>query len=205
MSKILIPILILALSACATDYPCGEPSSGSCRSVSANDRLSYTNYTNPDDLDNSTSGWGGSKSNSQTNSLPVSFKHYNQIPSDGSPLLSMPKMLRVWITPYTDTDNIYHDQGYEYMIVDKGRWNYSNNKILNSIGGVKDVTAAQVTDAKIGGYGSYGLADQPPKSTNPIIPVTPFPAINALQNQQAPIITSTTVGSGIDRTTTITP
>ncbi len=196
MHKILLPILILALSSCATDYPCGEPGKGSCRSVAANDKLSYSNYTNPDDV-GATSSFGGS---SDSKPLPVSFKHYSQLPSNGSPLLSTPKMLRVWLTPYTDADNIYHDQGYEYMIVDKGRWNYSNNKILNSTGGVQDVTPAQVSSAKSGGYGSYGLAEQPPKASTP---VTPFPAINALQNQQAPMVT--TIGSGIDRTTTITP
>lgn len=202
MHKILVSILVLALAGCATEYPCGEPGTGRCRSVTDNDRASYTNYTNPDDLDASASG-GSAKSNTPS-ALPVSFKHYNQIPVDGSPLLAMPKMMRVWLTPYTDSDNIYHDQGYEFMIVDKGRWNYSNNRLLNTET-VKDVTPAQVTDVKSSGYGSYGLAPQPPKTAPAGVPITPFPAINALQNQQAPIITSTTVGSGIDRTTTITP
>ena len=53
------------------------------------------------------------------------------------------------------------------------------------------------------------MASQPPKPSTPTTPITPglsgFPAINALQNQQSPTITSTTIGSGIDRTTTITP
>lgn len=201
---ILILATGLALTGCAVnDYPCGEPNQGTCSSVSQHDQKSYTDYTNPDDLaagaKNNGSGSGGNNS-----TIKMNLKTYTQVPGDGAPLLSAPKMVRVWFTPYTDADNIYHDQAYEYMIVDRGRWNYSNNRLLE-INETKNVTMGQVSTTKGGGYGAYGLADQPVKpSTNPT-PVSPFPAINALQSQQSPIITTTTVGSGIDRTTTITP
>lgn len=204
---LLIATLMLVVYGCSSTYPCGEPSTGKCLSVTDNYQRSYTNYTNPDDLDDP--GFWGSNNSSDSKAKPVKFNFtkYPQIPVDGAPLLSQPKMIRVWITPYTDNDNIYHDQSYEYVIVDRGSWNYSNNKVLFE-NNIKDVTPGQVSSAKSGGYGSFGMASQPPKPANPT-PITPglsgFPAINALQNQQAPTITTTTIGSGIDRTSTITP
>lgn len=205
MIKIITTLVASAvLVGCAmNDYPCGEPNQGTCSSVSQHDKKSYTDYKNPDDLAANASN-SGSATGGNSSPVKMNFKTYTQIPGDGAPLLSAPKMVRVWFTPYTDVDNIYHDQAYEYMIVDRGRWNYSNNRLLE-MGDTKNVTMGQVSSTKGGGYGAYGLADQPVKpSTNPT-PVSPFPAINALQNQQSPIITTTTVGSGIDRTTTITP
>lgn len=211
-----IAILMLVTYGCSSTYPCGEPSTGKCLSVTDNYKRSYTNYTNPDDLDDPGFWSSSDSSNNNSKAKPVKFNFakYPQIPSDGAPLLSQPKMIRVWITPYTDADNIYHDQSYEYVIVDRGKWNYSNNKLMLE-NNIKDVTPAQVSNSKSGGYGSFGMASQPLKPstpTTPIIsttPITPglsgFPAINALQNQQSPTITSTTIGSGIDRTTTITP
>ncbi len=194
------------ITGCASTYPCGEPTSGKCLSVSDNYQRSYTNYTNPDDLD--TPGMFSSSSSSsspQSDPVKMNFKKYSQIPADGAPLLSTPKIIRIWLTPYTDNDNIYHDQSYEYVIVDRGRWNYSNNRLLSDDGGLKDVSAAQVSAAK-DGYGSFGLATQPPKQATPATPgIQGFPALNSLQNQQQPTITTTTVGSGIDRTTTVAP
>ncbi len=187
-----------------TDYPCGEPSAGACRSVSQNDKASYSNYLNPDDVD-APGFWGGTnKDDASTynpNTVKMNFKKYTQVPIEGAPLLSNSKMIRVWLTPYTDSDNIYHDQSYEYMIVDKGRWNYSNNRILND-DEVQNVTMGQVSEGKSGGYGSYGLADQPPKQNTP---QPGFPAINTLQNQQAPVITTISTDAGVNRATTITP
>lgn len=201
--------LILLTYGCSSTYPCGEPGAGKCLSVTENYNRSFTNYTNADDL--SDPGFFGSSdstnSNSKAKAVKLNFTQYPQIPSDGAPLLSQPKMIRVWLTPYTDADNIYHDQSYEYVIVDRGKWNYSNNKLMLE-NNIKDVMPAQVSDAKGNGYGSFGLASQPPKPTTSIQPITgipSFPAMNALQNQQSPIITTTAVGSGIDRTTTITP
>ena len=208
MIKPLIALTVAGLLAsCASTYPCGEPTSGKCASVTDNYQRSYTNYTNPDDLDNPGmfGSSGGSSSSSKSEPVKMNFQKYSQLPADGAPLLSTPKMIRIWITPYTDNDNIYHDQSYEYVIVDRGRWNFSNNRMLSDDGGLKDVSAAQVSTTKEG-YGSFGLASQPPKSAGPATPNIPgFPALNALQNQQQPTVTTTTVGSGVDRTTTITP
>ena len=203
--KPLIAITLIGLlSSCASSYPCGEPTSGKCLSMSENYKRSYTNYTNPDDLDNP-GMFGSSGGSSKSDPVKMHFSKYSQLPADGAPLLSTPKMIRIWLTPYTDNDNIYHDQSYEYVIVDKGRWNYSNNHLLNDGDGLKDVSAAQVSNTKVG-YGSFGMASQPPKPTTPAVPGIPgFPALNSLQNQQQPIITTTAVGSGIDRTTTIVP
>jgi type IV conjugative transfer system lipoprotein TraV len=201
-------IVITTTSGCASNYPCGEPSAGKCLSVTDNYKKSYTDYTNPDDADKP-GFFGSSSSGSSSSKYPIqmNFSKYAQIPADGAPLLSQPKMMRVWLTPYTDTDNIYHDQAYEYVLVDKGRWNYANNKLL-SIPAIRNVSADQVESFGHGGYGSYGLANQPPKQqADNKLPagLTGFPAINSLQNQQGPEITTMTTGGGINRTTTITP
>lgn len=194
----IIPILA-TLYGCASDYPCGEPGKGKCLSVTDNYKRSYSNYTNPDDLDAEGINW----SSSSKASSKMNFNKYAQIPHDGAPLLSTPKMVRIWITSFTDGDNIYHDQSYEYVIVDKGHWNYSNNKLLLD-NNLKNVYPTQVSASKNGGYGSFGLGSQQSKTAaNPVL--KGFPAINSLQNQRAPIITTTTVGSGIDRTAAITP
>lgn len=208
--QILIASVVVVAGCSATNYPCGEPSSGKCLSVTDNYERSYTNYTNPDDLDAGSS----SKASSSSSSKPtqMSFRSYAQTPSDGAPLLSAPKMIRIWLTPYTDNDNIYHDQSYEYVIVNRGSWNFNNNKsLLNDDAGLKNVTASQVSTRSGEGYGGYGVASQPIKPSNPSTPANPianlsqFPAINSLQTGQAPIVTTTSIGSGIDKTTTITP
>lgn len=205
----LIILSSVVLGGCASNYPCGEPSSGKCMSVTQNYERSYTNYVNPDDLPAQNGGTSRVTDNDSNNPIKLKFTNYAQTPADGAPLLTMPKMLRVWLTPYTDSDNIYHDQSYEYIIVDRGRWNYNNNKLLmNDSSNLQNVTPAQVTDEKGGGYGGYGMADQPPKSTNPtptMPPLTGFPAINQLQNGQNPQVMTTTIGGGIDRTTEIIP
>ena len=200
-------LLTLTLGACATPYPCGEPGTGQCKSVTQNYEQSYQNYTNPDDLNadgssSSTPATQREDSSSKTVKEYMRFQQYPQIPADGAPLLSQPKMMRVWLSPYTDNDNIYHDQGYEYIIVSRGSWNYNNNKILLNEDGLQNVTQGQVSNTRQGGYGAFGNLDQPPKVESQPKTTLPaqFPAINGLQNGQVPMVT-TTVGSGVNRTT----
>lgn len=209
--KLLLITSTMILGGCASNYPCGEPSSGKCMSVSQNYDRSYTNYTNADDLPAQSGGTSRvtGNDNGTTSPIKLKFSNYAQNPADGAPLLTTPKMLRVWLTPYTDSDNIYHDQSYEYIVVDRGRWNYNNNKLLmDNDTNFQDVTPAQVQEESGGYYGGYGMADQPVKSTNPTTlnpPLNGFPAINQLQNGQTPQVLTTTIGGGVDRTTEIVP
>ena len=134
--KKLLSILVTAslLSACATDYPCGEPRTGKCSNVTMNYNASMQGVVNPDDLpiNGSTAPNCGSSACKASKANQIITKYaqdnkYPQIPVNGSPLLSTPNMMRVWYAPYVDSDNIYHDQEYQYMIIDRGHWLYGSN------------------------------------------------------------------------------
>jgi len=40
----------------------------------------------------------------------------------GDPLRSGERVLRVWMAPWVDKDEDYHDQSYVYLVLDHGRW-----------------------------------------------------------------------------------
>lgn len=46
----------------------------------------------------------------------------------GTPIRSAPKVLRVWIAPWEDTDGDLHDQSYVYLTIDQGRWLIDHNR-----------------------------------------------------------------------------
>lgn len=129
-------LLFMTLVGCGTDYPCGEPRVGRCSSVSENIVRSDQKIVNPEDLPinphENCSNCGGSHNSGGLFSSKPSFKDvhagYPKIPSAGSPLVSSPSMIRVWFAPYVDADNVYHEQGYEYMLVDRGHWMYGQNQ-----------------------------------------------------------------------------
>lgn len=54
-------------------------------------------------------------------------------PSAGDVIRSQPKILRVWIAPWEDTDGDLHDQSYVYVVTDPGRWvlEHSQKQIIN--------------------------------------------------------------------------
>ena len=45
-----------------------------------------------------------------------------QAASSGDPLRMQPKVLRIWIAPWEDTDGDLHDQSYLYVVANPGRW-----------------------------------------------------------------------------------
>lgn len=208
--KFLQPLVLLSvltiLGGCATDYPCGEPSNGHCASVSDNYKHSFNEYTNLDDTEPvGMFGSSDSSSSSQTKPIKVfNFTKHPQIPADGAPLISRPTLLRVWVTPYTDSDNVFHDQSYEYVLTDKGHWLYSNNKLADS-SGFKNVTLIQSTNTALDGNraATQAASAKPPTSNNignPNTLLNDFPAINALKPQSAAPVTMSTMG-GVNRTT----
>ena len=42
--------------------------------------------------------------------------------SDGTALRSSPRVLRLWIAPWEDSDGDLHEQTFLYVVVDTGRW-----------------------------------------------------------------------------------
>jgi len=45
-----------------------------------------------------------------------------QVATSGDPLRVQPRVLRVWIAPWEDTDGDLHDQSYLYVVANPGRW-----------------------------------------------------------------------------------
>ena len=43
-------------------------------------------------------------------------------PGDGTALRSSPRILRVWIAPWEDSDGDLHEQSFLYVLIDTGRW-----------------------------------------------------------------------------------
>ncbi len=48
--------------------------------------------------------------------------------SSGTPLRTPPRVLRVWLAPWEDSDGDLHDQSYVYLTVDTGRWVIEHNR-----------------------------------------------------------------------------
>lgn len=48
--------------------------------------------------------------------------------SSGTPIRSAPRVLRVWFSPWEDTDGDLHDQSYVYLAFDSGHWLVEHNR-----------------------------------------------------------------------------
>ncbi len=51
-----------------------------------------------------------------------------EAPTTGTPLLSEPTVLRVWIAPWEDEGKVLHDQSFLYAVVDPGHWQVAHSK-----------------------------------------------------------------------------
>jgi len=49
-------------------------------------------------------------------------------PSSGDPIRTRPKVLRLWIAPWEDSEGDLHDQSYIYVVADLGRWVIEHNQ-----------------------------------------------------------------------------
>lgn len=180
---IVATLFSLICTACAS-YPCGEPTTGVCSPVSQNYKDSFSDYTNADDLPRD----GSSSTSSKHKNVPVAFhfSKYFQVPANNSPLVSQPTMMRVWLTPYTDNDNVYHDQSYEYILTDKGHWLYANNFKTNY--NLTNVSLGQGGD-NVSPHSNTTKAKT--TSLNPNNLLSDFPAFNALNKHEVPMDTTT--------------
>lgn len=49
-------------------------------------------------------------------------------PAAGTPLLSPPRVLRLWLTPWVDEDGDLHDQAYLYVMWHRGEWQLAHTE-----------------------------------------------------------------------------
>jgi len=52
-----------------------------------------------------------------------------ETPQSGQPIRSAPKVLRVWMAPFQDTDSDLHDQRYLFVTVHTGKWLIEANQV----------------------------------------------------------------------------
>ena len=49
-------------------------------------------------------------------------------PTTGTPVMSVPTVLRVWIAPWEDNRKVLHDQSFLYAVADLGHWQAAHSK-----------------------------------------------------------------------------
>jgi len=114
---------------------------------------------------------GGVYSNSAQNNLPAqraAAKHEDKVQfvvapaqavrppmTTGTPIRSAPRVLRVWIAPWEDTDGDLRDQSYVYVAVDGGRWLIERNHQ-----NIRD-EYAPIAPPKQQNFGAAPVADKP--------------------------------------------
>jgi len=68
-------------------------------------------------------------------------------PAAGTPLLSPPRMLRLWLAPWVDEDGDLHDQAYLYVMWHRGEWQLGHTEagIRRQFAPIAPVSAPPVT------------------------------------------------------------
>ncbi len=118
----------MALSGCAsmsgldaTDtYGCRAPEGVSCISVSG----TYANSNPGGRLSRSPSAPAKSSADAPRvyGAASVAIPQPAAPGSTSDAIRSKPRLLRVWIAPWEDSDGDLHEEGYVHMVVDNGRW-----------------------------------------------------------------------------------
>ena len=124
---IFICIPFLGLVSCAgmnSNFGCDARAGDSCTPVSkVNQNAQAGDYDNADSGDLSQS----SESNTQTfgyaNKTENSNAGYNvPTPIPGQPIRFGDTVQRIWIAPYEDASQNYHEPSYVYTVLDKSHW-----------------------------------------------------------------------------------
>lgn len=114
-------------------YACKAPPGAVCTSISgvyANTALGGTRPVRVADQSNATT----SGKSSTTTGKPTPYgaiappksahaaANSAAQPDTPSPLRSAPRLLRIWIAPWEDSDGDLHEEAYVHAVVDPGRW-----------------------------------------------------------------------------------
>jgi hypothetical protein len=188
--KIIYVTCLVAITACATDYPCGEPRAGRCSSVSNNIQTSYQPVVNPEDLPINPHEGCNSGSCTSKNQANSGVAKYPTIPGNGSPLVSTPSMMRVWVAPYIDSDNIFHEQNYQYLLVDRGRWLYGSNSVFGRVFSNNQVSTVLIQDSNAANNDNSAVSNNVNKAATQVNPNNNTPALNFLKQQDQASVSS---------------
>lgn len=121
----LLIITTLFISSCAS-YSCKAPNGSSCKSV----RTVYG-----EEMAESTSDIEEVRAIIKKNRVEQKSMY-----EDKSPLWTPAKKLRLWLSRWVDAKGIYHQPGYLYIEVEKGRWITEKAEIDETI--LEDETTA---------------------------------------------------------------
>lgn len=135
----LAAVLVSALSGCAsigsgldsdTKFKCQAPEGVPCMSATG----AYVNSLsgNLPGLVSPTSADAGTKPTTSPEAAIASMQDAGikrrTIVNTGTALRSAPRVIRLWIAPWEDSDGDLHDQMYVYLTVDPGRWVIEHNR-----------------------------------------------------------------------------
>lgn len=128
-----VTFLLVAGCSSSPKYGCGVPDGVTCKSIStvyretegdARRKPTYEGQEGPADEK--------SKSKNDTYKPALAGERAVGLPAikPGDPIRVEPRILRVWLSPWEDQDEVFHDQSFIYVIVDQGRWQISQNRGL---------------------------------------------------------------------------
>jgi conjugal transfer pilus assembly protein TraV len=131
--SVLFLFVILNLTACSLTgldssdkLACKAPDGVSCMSTTGVYANSIADNLPGQRSEPSTTS-DSSENNNSNNSASAAYAkeppiRRAQIPGTGTAIRSAPRVLRLWIAPWEDSDGDLHDQFFVYLTVDPGRW-----------------------------------------------------------------------------------
>lgn len=139
---LITPLVALTLTGCSSflsglggkdTYACKAPPGAVCTSISgvyANTALGSTRQLRVADQSSTATvaktGTTASKPTPYGAKTPPKSAHSaantTAQPDTPSPLRSAPRLLRIWIAPWEDSDGDLHEEAYVHAVVDPGRW-----------------------------------------------------------------------------------
>lgn len=114
-------------------FACKAPDGVSCKSVSGIYSNAIENNLPGQRKDGLLGTTTSDRGESESYEKPASPTHVArtlpyEAPSEGAPLRSEVKQLRIWIAPFEDKDGVLHDQKFVYAITDTGQWMIERSK-----------------------------------------------------------------------------
>jgi conjugal transfer pilus assembly protein TraV len=114
-------------------FACKAPEGVSCKSVSGIYSNAIENNLPGQRKDGLLGTTTSDRRDGEAYENPASPKHVArtlpyETPSEGTPIRSEVKQLRIWIAPFEDKDGDLYDQKFIYAITDTGQWMIEHSK-----------------------------------------------------------------------------